>query len=224
MIGMSGNMTLFLDIDNTLYDQSRPFCLALSEFFEGRYDAISEKVCRLYAKRSQESFYARERGEMTEEEMHVFRLQRGLEDAGIAISDSEAREMQFCYESYQKRIQSPEETLAFLRSCSDMCVRLGIISNGPGKHQRGKLETLGIADFFEPDLIVISGEIGFAKPDPRIFDYAARLAGEGRLSYIGDSMENDVLPAKALGWTAIHYSKDPSQWKSILDEMVRNME
>ncbi len=73
---------------------------------------------------------------------------------------------------------------------------LGVVSNGFPDVQYKKLETLGIKDFF--GCIVLSGELGIKKPDPRIFWEAAGLLGKEpeECLYVGDAYEADVLGAK----------------------------
>lgn len=58
-------------------------------------------------------------------------------------------------------------------------VRLGLLSNAPPMPREQLLARLP-ADFsfdlFEPDLVVISGEVGVEKPDPAIFALAVQRA------------------------------------------------
>jgi HAD superfamily hydrolase (TIGR01549 family) len=63
-----------------------------------------------------------------------------------------------------------EESLSALRGRGDA---LALVTNGPGDTQRHKLSATRIDRRF--DAIVTSGEVGVAKPDPRIFEIAARL-------------------------------------------------
>ena len=54
-------------------------------------------------------------------------------------------------------------------------VKMGIITNGFTSLQQTRLERTGLRDHF--DLLIISEEVGVAKPDARIFDYALAQAG-----------------------------------------------
>ena len=80
--------------------------------------------------------------------------------------------------------------------------RLGIIANqNPGTAER--LKKFGISGFF--DVIVASAEEGVAKPDPAIFLLALKKAvcrAEDAVM-IGDRLDNDIAPAKALGMRTI---------------------
>jgi HAD superfamily hydrolase (TIGR01549 family) len=46
--------------------------------------------------------------------------------------------------------------------------RLNLVTNGPSDIQRAEIDVLQIASYF--DDVVVAGEVGYAKPDPRIFD------------------------------------------------------
>ncbi|MFW6006041.1 MAG: HAD family hydrolase [Candidatus Bipolaricaulota bacterium] len=77
--------------------------------------------------------------------------------------------------------------------------KLGLLTNGPSNLQRRKIEALGIENWFEA--IIVSGEHGLAKPDPRIFYIAMKKldCGPEETIYIGNSLEYDVLGANNAG-------------------------
>jgi putative hydrolase of the HAD superfamily len=87
-------------------------------------------------------------------------------------------------------------------------VRLGVISNGPSDLQRYKLKLFDLEANFDP--IVISGEIGIAKPDPAIFRYALEQAGvsAGEALYVGDSPVYDIVGAKSVGMRVIWLNRN----------------
>jgi HAD superfamily hydrolase (TIGR01549 family) len=93
-------------------------------------------------------------------------------------------------------------TLSWLR---DRGVRLAAVTNrgfsGPLFHQ--EMRELGLTDLFEHT--VISCDVGYMKPHPRIFHVALdlmRLEPED-VAMVGDSLRADVEGAKTLGMTAI---------------------
>ncbi len=108
---------------------------------------------------------------------------------------------------------------------------VGILTNGFIEVQKAKLDRF-------PELrekasaIVISEEIGFMKPDPRIFQHAAEQAhiSASEILYIGDSYRSDVLGGQAAGWQVVWFTADGKakgeakgkaerfeSWKAILD-------
>lgn len=79
---------------------------------------------------------------------------------------------------------------------------LGLITNGYAEVQRPRIAHFGVEHFF--DVIVISSEIGVAKPDPRFFDDALRQirAIDGHadrphseILVVGDSLTSDMAGA-----------------------------
>ena len=101
-------------------------------------------------------------------------------------------------------------TLAALR---DKGYRLGIIANQNfGTAER--LEMWGLRQFFE--VIAASAEIGYAKPDKEIFEKAFELAGccAEESVMVGDRLDNDIVPAKALGMKTIWIKNGLAQYQT----------
>ncbi len=83
------------------------------------------------------------------------------------------------------------------------CLPFALITNGASDTQRNALDILGIEQLF--DAIVISGEVGIAKPDPSIFALALHKLGVGpeKAWHVGDSLRTDVAGALGTGLTAV---------------------
>ena len=84
--------------------------------------------------------------------------------------------------------------------------RVGVAANQPVE-AADALRGLGLAC----DHIVISEIIGVAKPDPAFFEKLVELADcpAARIAYVGDRLDNDVLPAKAAGMRAVFLVRGP---------------
>ena len=95
------------------------------------------------------------------------------------------------------------ETLHRLRD-----LRLAIVANQP-KETMAVLVQLGIAGLFEE--IILDSLVGFSKPELAIYKYAADSlnARPESLLMIGDRLDNDIFPAKALGMTTGWIRKFP---------------
>ena len=91
--------------------------------------------------------------------------------------------------------------------------RLGIIAN-QGKGLLDRLERFGILDNFE--IIINSTDIGFSKPDLRIFQVALEKANiePSKAVYVGDRVDNDRVPAKKLGMRTIRLRQGLGQYGS----------
>jgi bacterial leucyl aminopeptidase len=67
-----------------------------------------------------------------------------------------------------------------LRELRAQRLRLGVISNTgeePGSRLNEVLEKARLRQYFEPDLLVYSNDVGLKKDSPRIFQHAAKVAG-----------------------------------------------
>ncbi len=81
--------------------------------------------------------------------------------------------------------------------------RLALLTNGASDLQREKIAGAGIGAYFEE--ILVAGDVGFAKPHPRIFE---ALLGRLRIEpaeavMLGDSQSKDVQGAQAVGMKAV---------------------
>ena len=88
---------------------------------------------------------------------------------------------------------------------------LGVITNGDGSQQRQKLQRTGIAGHFSS--VVVSGDIGMAKPQREIFDRSAVELGllPSELLFIGDNPQADVQGALQAGWQSIWLNRTDSE-------------
>jgi FMN phosphatase YigB (HAD superfamily) len=64
------------------------------------------------------------------------------------------------------------------------------------------------------DVIASSGGWGVAKPDPAFFAKVIEAAGEpaSAIAYVGDRLDNDVLPTLAAGMRAVFVRRGPWGW------------
>ena len=80
---------------------------------------------------------------------------------------------------------------SFLKSNKKHC-KVGIITNGSTQRQKAKIFNTNLNKYFET--IIISEEVGFSKPDKRIFELALNklnLQPENTL-FVGDDLEKDI--------------------------------
>ncbi|MDP1961266.1 MAG: HAD family hydrolase [Reyranella sp.] len=93
---------------------------------------------------------------------------------------------------------------ALLRRLRGRGVPLGIVANQSAA-AREQLVRAGIGELFAYQ--GLSALTGFSKPDPRAFATAAEALGVAAPACImvGDRIDNDIVPAKALGMAAIRF-------------------
>lgn len=148
-----------------------------------------------------------------------------------AITSLQLQHMRF--ESWASRLNVRPGDLndAFMTAMAEICaplpgavsllnalrgnVKMGIITNGFTALQQRRLERTGLSGYF--DLMIISEEVGVAKPDRRIFDYALEQAGNpdrSRVMMVGDNASSDVLGGINAGlatcWLNAHRQEPPA--------------
>jgi HAD superfamily hydrolase (TIGR01549 family) len=96
-----------------------------------------------------------------------------------------------------------EDVQELFSTLKEAGVPLALITNGAADVQRAKLRALDIEHLF--DAVIVSAEVGIAKPDAAIFELAMeRLGAEPeRVWHVGDNLGTDVAGARAAGIGAV---------------------
>ncbi|MBP2457647.1 putative hydrolase of the HAD superfamily [Clavibacter michiganensis] len=87
-------------------------------------------------------------------------------------------------------------------------VRLGVVTNGERSQQEPKIAAAGLTDRLSP--VICSGDLDFAKPDPRIFLLACKEAGvePAEAVMVGDRLRTDALGGADAGLGGIWFDAD----------------
>jgi HAD superfamily hydrolase (TIGR01662 family) len=105
-----------------------------------------------------------------------------------------------------KREDLYPDAVECLRRTRELGVRVGIVGN-----QTEALEAWARDSGLPADVISSSASLGVRKPDPAFFTKVVELMGSGaqETAYVGDRVDNDVLPAAAAGLVAVHVRRGP---------------
>ena len=121
----------------------------------------------------------------------------GLDAAdAVAVADSYSRvRLDAMY-----LLPGAAETLSALRRAG---LRLALLTNGDSETQRWKIRRFGLDGAF--DAILVEGELGFGKPDPRAYAEALSRLGVGARDacMVGDNLEWDVAAPQRAGIRAV---------------------
>lgn len=83
-------------------------------------------------------------------------------------------------------------------------VKLGIISDGRQITQMNKIKALGLDEFFDTDMILISETFGSEKPCEANYRYFMdKFPDCDDFTYVGDNPQKDFLAPNILGWNTI---------------------
>jgi putative hydrolase of the HAD superfamily len=194
---------ILLDLDDTIIDDSGPVetcwdeaCLACDS-----PDAAPELIAEL--KRVRDWYWSDAerhrvgRLDMRAARTHIVatalqRLGRPDDTLSVTIADryTALRDVR------TELIPGALDTLRWFRGSG---CRLALLTNGASDAQRYKIARFDLAPLF--DTICIEGELGFGKPDPRVFEraLAALKVPPGDAWMIGDHLHWDVAAAQACG-------------------------
>lgn len=200
-------MFVFFDLDGTLNDQDhaeRQAAIAWRRRHAATLPHADDAFALVWQSVAQKHIGRFLQGEISYEEQPRARLREilSLSQHDPRLSDEELDSLFVTYREEYARGWRPYPDVA------DCLARLagrplGLISNGDGVEQRRKLESLGLEDRFDP--VIISGEVGLSKPDPRVFQKACRQAGREPADcvYIGDQLETDALACQRIGLVGV---------------------
>ena len=181
---------VLFDADDTLFNFGSCEAAALREALGDAGIPWNALALEEYAIANREAWAAFEKGALTQEELKTRRFEDFLQKMGIE-SDAQVVGAMYVERLSEQRILMPgtEETLSRLAAS----YKLALVTNGIKEVQRRRLSASPIARYFAAT--IISEEVGFAKPDPRMLDAAARAAGvsdKARMVIVGDSLTSDI--------------------------------
>ena len=190
---------LVFDLDNTLFDFERAFEGVVREFYKQHLRATAS-VPRAEAVemmiRWDHELHAVTQYVPNLRERRFARWLSEWPGTGLDIAA-----LTGWYEDAMDRQMKPDpEVNGFLARLNERQVPWGIVTNGPSQMQRHKCQALGL-DQIAP-FIIVSEEVGYAKPDPRIFGDALEatgLAGGEQVMFVGDNPVTDIDGARRFG-------------------------
>jgi putative hydrolase of the HAD superfamily len=134
-------------------------------------------------------------------------LRRNATDYTLSLGPEKLREMPLFLAELQRGITrkrlvafaQTQEILAELKTRH----RLAVVSDAQSPYALGELRAVGLADYFT--VIIISGDYGYRKPDPRLFQAAlTKLQVRPQEAiFIGNDRYRDVLGARQVGMKTI---------------------
>lgn len=196
---------IIFDADETLFDFKKSERVALErtmrdndvEYDEGAHLEIYKEINAAVWKEL-------EKGMITQKELNDLRFQRFLERLDIR---GNALDFADAYIEHLSRASFLYEESADLVRRLSGTYRLAILSNGLKKVQDGRLRQSSIAECFEE--IIISEEVGLAKPDPAIFELLFDRMGYADQSgalMVGDSLSSDIRGGAGFGIDTCWYN------------------
>ena len=191
---------------------------------------IGAKLCdyKTYKIENNKVWAQYEEGSIKSHDLRTLRFEYFFKVANVEFDPWEAHEQ---YVSGLIKYSKPSvETLEVLAALKEN-YKMAIITNGLKEAQRPRLKNTGLDKYF--DEVIVSDEIGVAKPQVEYFDYVINQVNhlqKDELLIIGDSLMSDILGGMNSeidsvwynpGGLATHSKISPTYIISNLAELVR---
>ena len=196
---------ILFDLDNTLLDFSQGEAYAFRQMLEQAgipYQAAYFQIYQRINKKCWEDF---EEGLITQEELRSLRFRKFFEAIGSKKSPRRANR------NYLSLLGKSDHEIAgareLLNQLKEQAFQMAIVTNGLKEVQRPRLEKSKLNPYFHS--IIISDEIGVAKPHKAYFDYAYEAIGKPRkdsILVIGDSINSDIQGANNYGLSSCWFN------------------
>lgn len=189
---------ILFDADDTLFDFKKASLHAFARTIEHFKIPKTDGLYSLYKAINKEVWESFERKEINAEELRPLRFERFLHD--IHEERDPVEMSQFYLEKLSQSDQLLDEARPLVEGLLSDGHRLALITNGLKEVQRPRIAKAKMGGYFEA--IIVSDEIGVAKPDARFFEHAFGKIGrpeKGQVVVVGDSLSSDIQGGNNFG-------------------------
>ena len=210
---MKGIVTVFVDIDDTLWWFTENSKLALRHTFDA-FDISSvctyERFKEVYLKKNLELWNLYHHGLIDKDFLVNERFRFTLKECGYKGDVDVEKMCHLLDEEYLRFLALQPTTIPGARQLLEYLVAKGYdvntLSNGFRGTQQQKLISGGLSDLIHRN--VLSDDCGITKPQRGIFDYALEQCGADAATtvMIGDNPDADIKGAHDAGWRTIYFN------------------
>lgn len=205
-----------IDLDNTLLDFDLSSKEAFAETVEKLGMSYTERMFFQYAEINYRCWKLLEKGQINPEEVQRRRFADFLKYYHLNADPMQVNETYLHHLS--QKVYWEKGARELLETLKERGASLTLITNGLKSVQRPRLKRSGLETYF--DLIVISEEIGHAKPQLAYFEYTLRALNNpptANVLVIGDNAGSDVLGGQRAGLDTCWYNKHGKQQPEGID-------
>jgi putative hydrolase of the HAD superfamily len=181
---------LLFDLDGTLFDYDKGEKIAFQQTFNDFTLNYQDEYLKIYDSINKDLWKKFELGEIEVSVLKVERFELLLNKIGHKRNAAEfSKKYQTNLSNCTYLLDGVEDLLSEVENCYKMM----LITNGLKEVQRPRLKNSNIKNYFSD--IVISEEVGSAKPDKKIFDKAFEKMNapeKSEVLMIGDSLTSDI--------------------------------
>jgi 2-haloacid dehalogenase len=197
---------LLLDADGTLFDYDRAELDALCATFEDVELHFDPAWLEVYRQINAGLWWQFERGEVDQETIKTRRFERLGDELGVTLEPVQFGRQYLAHLAEGTHlIEGAEEALQALHGKCGLVV----LTNGLKEVQRPRLARSRIGRLL--DRVIVSEEVGAAKPDGRIFEVAFEQMGQPskrEVLMVGDSLSSDIRGGNDFGIDTCWFNPD----------------
>jgi putative hydrolase of the HAD superfamily len=198
---------VLFDLDDTLFDHRTSARAALAEVHRRHAAAVDFALFEDQHSRYLEELHADVlAGRLSIDDARRERFRRVFAAVGVTLDETDVERIATAYRGGYVGARRVVDGAAALLEAVRARARVAIVSNNLLDEQREKLHFCGLASLV--DELIVSEEVGIAKPDPGIFHVAlARLGVDaGNAVMFGDSWAADIVGAARAGIRAVWFN------------------
>jgi YjjG family noncanonical pyrimidine nucleotidase len=195
---------LFFDADGTLFDYDKAERLALERTLGEFGFAMAPATLQAYHRFNQQVWTAFEQGTISSQELRMRRFELLFQETGVPIAPSAFSDL------YLQNLSQVSELLPGAQEVVEALhgrYQMAVVTNGLHEVQRPRLERSTVGKYFSA--LIISEEVGAAKPDPAYFEAAFRRIGnppKAGVLLIGDNWSSDIEGGNRYGLDTCWYN------------------
>jgi 2-haloacid dehalogenase len=194
---------ILFDADDTLLDFQKSQLYSFRKVLSSYLIPFTEQIYNDYLTINHQLWSELENGNISKDEVQSKRFTNLFHTINREINGFEANNL------YQNELEKQSWLIPYAEEvCKELAEKyvLTIITNGVEKTQKTRIGASKIFPYITH--IVVSEEIGVAKPDKRFFDYVIKLTQSKieNMLIIGDSLSSDIKGAKNAGIDSVWFN------------------
>lgn len=197
---------LLCDADDTLFDFGKAEENAFADACAAMSFEATQELLAIYSVINEALWKLLEQGGITQKVLRVRRFEQFLERIGKSDLDAQAMSDAFV-ESLGRQSVPIDGAIEAIARWSRI-VPVIIVTNGIAKVQHNRMNGSEVRHYISG--MVISEEVGAAKPDPKMLEVGMEMAGvtdKRRVLVLGDSLSSDMAAAANAGIDACWYNR-----------------
>lgn len=197
------------DLDETLYKRDDSYILTIDDMnIRLNQHVRYQDHVELFDRISLEEYYAFSSGHQSREDYRNGRVSKFYQALEIDVTKEDVAYFNERLNFHRQHITLRPNMKSALCYLKEKQIPIFLLTNGPTKDQRAKIQQLALCDYFDADKIFISEEMGCRKPQLTVFQFVQNHyhVKPEEIAYVGDHYYNDIIGCEKAGWHGLYYN------------------